>query len=163
MILIVRRIALCIAIGGTMLLPHPALAQAGAKSAVTAVDSALVFGPARGSLVVQLVDSAHHAPLPGGFLELARTTARFEPAHFPARFAPTAFSLFGGIPAGPYVLKVRRIAYLPRSIPVVVRAGGSDTLTVALDFYHGCDICGEVVPSKPRPTASGSGSKTKKP
>ena len=158
-----RRIALLITVSGIMLLPQLALAQASAKSAVTAVDSALVFGPARGSLVVQLVDSVHHAPLAGGFLELARSTARFEPAHFPARFAPTALSLFGDVPAGSYVLKVRRIAYLPRSIAVVVRAGGSDTLTVALDFYRGCDICGEVVPRKPRLTAADSGSKAKKP
>ena len=154
-----RRIALLITVSGIMLLPQLALAQASAKSAVTAVDSALVFGPARGSLVVQLVDSVHHAPLPGGFLQLARSTARFEPTHFPA----TALSLFGDVPAGSYVLKVRRIAYLPRSIPVVVRAGGSDTLTVALDFYRGCDICGEVVPGKPRPSAMDSGSTTKKP
>lgn len=137
---------------------------------MTAVDSALVFGPARGSIVVQLLDSAHHAPLVGGFLELARSSARFEPSHFPARSAPTAFSLFGDVPAGPYVLKARRIGYMARSVPVVVRAGGTDTLTVVLDFYRGCDICSIVVPSKPPAKGRGapatradSGSKTKKP
>jgi hypothetical protein len=149
-----RRIAIPLALAGVLL-----SAQAGAQSrpgraVMPPVDSALVFGPARGTLVVQLVDSAQLTPLPGGVLELLRGAARFQPSHYPRRDAPTEFSVFESLPAGPYVLSARRIGYQMRSVPVVARASGADTVRVALDYYRGCDICGEVVtkePQAPRP------------
>ena len=102
----------------------------------------VVFAEGRGTLTVSVFDSVSRRPVAHGHVTLQRASVVFTSIETDTLAGLYAFP---AIPNGRYHLQTAQIGYRFRHDSVTIRAGGADTVRIALSLDD-CDIgCSVVV------------------